>query len=209
MRFFYLEENMANKVKFGLKNLYIASVTEGQSGITFGTPAPWPGSVSLTMEPQGDTSPFYADDTKYYVATSNDGYEVTLETALVPDWFIEQYLGQSKDDDGNLVEKNTDMPSYFAALFEFTGDKKAIRHCLFYCQASRPSQEAETKGESAEVKTEEITFTAMALPGTDIIKKKSTEDTTSAKYTAWYTSVSIPSFTPPTPGIPEGNEEDN
>lgn len=185
---------MENKVKFGLKNLYIASVTEGQSGITFGTPQKWPGLVSLSMEPQGDSSAFYADDTKYYVATSNDGYEVTVETALVPDWFRENYLGETKDTDGNLVEQNTDLPKYFAALFEFTGDQKATRHCLYYCQASRPTQEGETKGESAEVKTEEIKFTAMALPGTNVIKKKSTEDTTSAAYAAWYTTVSTPSF---------------
>ena len=185
---------MENKVKFGLKNLYIASVTEGQSGITFGTPKRWPGLVSLSMEPQGDSSAFYADDTKYYVATSNDGYEVTVESALVPDWFRKDYLGERTDTDGNLVESNTDTPNYFAALFEFTGDQKATRHCLYYCQATRPTIEGETKGESAEVKTEEIKFTAMALPGTDVIKKKTTEETTTAKYDAWYTSVSVPSF---------------
>ena len=190
---------MANKVKFGLKNLYIAPYSvSSQGAVTYGTPVAWPGSVSLSMEPQGESNSFYADDTKYYVATSNDGYEVTLETALVPDWFIKDYLGQTVDSVGNLVEQNTDTPAYFAALFEFTGDQKAIRHCLFYCQASRPTQEAETKGESAEVKTEEIKFTAMAIPGTDIIKKKSTDDTTSAAYEAWYTTVAVPTF--PTPG---------
>lgn len=185
---------MSNKVKFGLKNLYVAKVTEGTSGVTFGTPVAWPGSVSLTMEPQGESNAFYADDSKYYVANSNDGYEITLETALVPDWFYKDYLGQTADTDGNLVEKTTDTPEKFAMLFEFTGDQKAIRHCLYYCQAERPSQEAETKGESAEVKTEEIKVTAMALPGTDIIKKKSTDDTTSSAYSGWYTTVTTPSF---------------
>lgn len=192
---------MANKVKFGLKNLYVASVTEGTNGtITFGTPQSWPGAVSVSMEPQGETNAFYADDTKYYVTTSNDGYEMDLETALVPDWFLENYLGQNKDTEGNLIEQNTDTPAHFAMLFEFTGDQKAIRHCLFYCQAERPTIEAETKGESAEVKTEEITITAMALPGTDIIKKKSTDDTTSAAYAAWYTSITTPTFPSSTPG---------
>ena len=186
---------MANKVKFGLKNLYIASVTEGTGGsITFGTPKAWPGAVSLTMEPQGETNAFYADDIKFFVTNSNDRYEVTLETALVPDWFLEDYLGQTVDTDENLVEQTTDMPAHFAMLFEFTGDQKAIRHCMYYCQANRPAQEAETKGESAEVKTEEITVTSMALPGTNIIKKKSTDDTTAAKYEAWYTTVTTPSF---------------
>ena len=196
---------MSNKVKFGLKNLYIASVTVGaNNAITFGEPVSWPGSVSLTMDPQGESNPFYADDSKFYVSTSNDGYEVTLETALVPDWFLEDYLGQSKDSVGNLIEQNTDHPAYFAALFEFTGDQKAIRHCQFYCQAARPTQEAETKGESAEVKTEEITFTAMALPGTNIIKKKSTDDTTTEAYNSWYQTVATPSFA--TAGIPQQGE---
>ena len=87
---------MSNKVKFGLKNLYIASVTVGEgNAITFGNPVSWPGSVSLTMDPQGESNPFYADDSKFYVSTSNDGYEVTLETALVPDWFLKDYLGHS------------------------------------------------------------------------------------------------------------------
>lgn len=146
------------------------------------------------MEPQGESNAFFADDSKYYVANSNDGYEVTLETAMVPDSFLEDYLGQTTDIDGNLVEKTTDSPAHFALLFVFTGDTKAIRHCLFYCQSERPTQEAETKGESAEVKTEEITITAVALPGTDIIKKKSTEDTTSSAYSSWYTTVATPTF---------------
>lgn len=196
---------MSNKVKFGLKSLFIAKVTEGTDGaITFGAPRSWPGSVSLTMDPQGDTNAFYADDCKYYVTTSNDGYEVSLETALVPDWFTEEYLGETKDTDGNLVEQTTDSPNHFAALFEFTGDKKAIRHCLFYCQASRPTVEGETKGESAEVKTESISFTSMALPGTNIIKKKSTEETDATKYANWYNEVVTPQFT--TVGIPQEGE---
>ena len=197
---------MSNKVKFGLKNLYIAPVTEGEgNAITFGAPVAWPGSVSLTMEPQGDTSAFYADDGKYYVTTSNAGYDVTLETALVPDWFTEQYLGETVDSDGNLVEQTIDTPEKFAALFEFTGDKKAMRHCLFYCQASRPTIEGETKGESAEVKTESISFNAMAIPGPNIIKKRSTDATDATAYNNWYQSVTIPEFT--TEGIPEEGGE--
>ena len=55
-----------------------------------------------------------------------------------------------------------------------------------------------------EVKTEEITFTAMALPGTDIIKKKSTDDTTTEAYNSWYQTVSTPSFA--TAVIPQEGE---
>ena len=60
------------------------------------------------------------------------------------------------------------------------------------------------KDRNLAAKTEEITITAMALPGTDIIKKKSTTDTTSAAYTAWYQTVASPTFpAAKTEGIPE------
>lgn len=93
----------------------------------------------------------------------------------------------------------------FAALFEFNADKRSIRHCLFYCQASRPTLEGETKGESAEVKTESISFSAMAIPGTDIVKKRSTDDTTSDAYQNWYKTVTVPQFT--ATGIPAQDDE--
>ena len=39
------------------------------------------------MEPQGDSSPFYADNIVYFTSISNTGYEGDLEMALFPDQF--------------------------------------------------------------------------------------------------------------------------
>ena len=64
-----------NKVKFGLSNVHIAKITEADGVITYGTPFAMPGAISLTADPAGDTTPFYADNIKYYIATSNQGYE--------------------------------------------------------------------------------------------------------------------------------------
>lgn len=58
--------NKANKVKFGLKNVHYAMLTEADGGeVTYGTPVAILGAVNLSMDAQGDTSTFYADDMAY------------------------------------------------------------------------------------------------------------------------------------------------
>jgi hypothetical protein len=43
---------MANKVKFGFKNCYYATITEGAGGaITYGTPVALKGAVSMSLSP--------------------------------------------------------------------------------------------------------------------------------------------------------------
>ena len=77
-----------NKVKFGLKNVHVAAVTEGEDGAyTFETPERIKGAVSMALSPVGDTTSFYADDEEYFTSIANNGYDGTLEMALIPNDF--------------------------------------------------------------------------------------------------------------------------
>lgn len=185
--------NTNNKVKFGLKNCHYAKATLDidTGAVTFGTPVAIPGAVNLSLDPEGDNEPFYADDMVYYMTSVNNGYSGDLEVALLPDSFRKDILKETEDANGVMVEDSTVEPEHFALLFEFSGDKKKIRHCLYYCSAARPTIEGKTNEDSKEVQTETIEIKASPLPS-GYVKVKTGNNTTDEVYNGWYTKVYEP-----------------
>ena len=191
---------MGNKVKYNLKNVHAAKLTKGNDGtFTYATPQAIPGAVSISLDAEGDSSPFYADGIVYFRSTSNNGYSGDLEIALIPEWFRAEILQEIKDSNGVLVERSDITESvYFALLFEFDGDVNAIRHVLYNCTASRPSIESETKEDTIEPGTETLSLTAD--PREDgLVKSRTGDDTSTNTYRNWYRSVYIPQETAATP----------
>ena len=182
-----------NKVKYNLKNVHAARLTVGEQGaFTYAAPQAIPGAVSISLDAEGDTSPFYADGIVYFRSNTNNGYSGDLEIALIPEWFRTDILLEEKDSNGVLVEKSTitAVPK-FALLFEFDGDVHGIRHVLYNCSASRPSIASETKEDTIEPVTETLSLTAD--PRADGLVKARTGDTTTEEtYNNWYQSVYVP-----------------
>ena len=182
--------NTPNKVKYGLKNAHYALLTIAEDGtVTYGKPIPIPGSVSLTMDAQGDTSTFYADNMAYFVTAANDGYSGTFEVALIPDQFRQDVLHETMDEAAQvLVENINNQTSPFALLFEFDGDKKVTRHVLYNCTCTRPSVSGGTTTNTKEPSTETMNLTASPLPNGNT-KARTTVDTPAAQYAGWYDAV--------------------
>lgn len=149
----------SNKVKFGLSNVHIAKITEVNGEITYGTPFEMRGAVGLTAEPEGETTPFYADNIQYYVAVANNGYSGDLEIAMTPKEFLTQILGQEEDTNGALFESSDDANARFALMGEIDGDVKKRRFVYFDCTATRPSAEMNTIEDTKEPQTDTITIT--------------------------------------------------
>lgn len=180
---------MANKIKYGIRNVYYAVATEGTGGaLTYATPVAIPGAVNLSLSAEGETSPFYADDVIYFQSTSNNGYSGSLEVALIPDSFKADVLLETVNSSGVSVEKSNVTPKEFALLFEFQGDDKATRHALLRCSCSRPDVAGATKEASIEPQTETLNITAMPRIN-DYVVKASCPQTASTAYTAWYSAV--------------------
>jgi len=151
------------KVKFGLKNVHMAPITGiTDNKYTYGDIIEVPGAVNISLEPQGDSNDFYADNIKYFSAYANNGYSGDLEIALITDEFREKILGESKDTNGALFENVNDKFTSFAFGFQIDGDEKGRKFWYYNCSCSRPKNEAKTIESSKEPSTDSLTINAMA-----------------------------------------------
>lgn len=191
---------MANKIKYGLRNVYYAIATIGTDGTaSYDSPVAFPGAVSLSIEPQGETSPFYADNIVYYTSISNTGYEGDLEMARIIDSFKTDVLGEIADDKNVYLEDAGASPIHFALMFQFEGDESATRHVLYNCVATRTSLSGSTKTESIEPQTETVSLTAASVYFSsiqkDIVKASTSAATDSTTYNGWNSTVYTPTVT--------------
>lgn len=184
---------MANKVRFGLKNVYYAPATISAANVaTYGNPVAIPGAVSLELDMQGERTKFRADNIDYWVGNSNNGYEGDLEMALFPDQFKIDVLGYVKDSNDVVFEDVAATGNPFALLFEFDGDDHQTRHVLYNCVATRPGLNGRTTEETITPETERVTITATAIHNAtlnkDVVKASVTPEQ-STQYSAWFSSV--------------------
>lgn len=195
---------MANKIKFGLKNVHYAIATETYNpstgwATTYGAVMPWAGAVSISLDPQGDNTNFYADDGVYAVIGNNNGYSGDFESALIPEAVETSILNRTLDATDKVVYESADdanTTKYFALLFEFTGDDSGKRYVFYRCTLTRPTVAGQTKGDSVDVQTESVTITATPRLDADHLTMAHTGDTTtSTVYEGWYSSVWTPNGT--------------
>jgi phi13 family phage major tail protein len=183
-----------NKVKFNLKNVHYAKMTVNTQGvITYATPVHIPGAVSVSFDPQGESSPFYADGIVYYRSTNNNGYSGTLEMALIPDSFRKDILQETEDAKGVLAEDATEREQvHFALLFEFDGDKKTTRHAMLNCTANRMNISSSTKEETITPVTESLTINCDPRESDMLVKYSTGDGVDEEVYNSWYSAVYVP-----------------
>ena len=190
---------MSNKVKYGLKNVYYAVATiDADNKATYDTPVAWKGAVNLSLDAEGDTTKFRADNMNYWIGQSNNGYSGDFESALIPDSFKKDVLGYAEDGDGALYEIKDVHTKYFALLFQFEGDANATRHVLYKCSATRPTISGQTTDETIEPQTETLTITADAITvaavNCDVVKASVKEGDDA--YAGWFSAVHQPTASP-------------
>ena len=194
---------MSNKVRYGLKNLYIAfSDTTASSQPAWDAPEAVPGIVGFKPSTEGDEQKFYADNVLYFTSTKNDGYKADLEIALIPDAVLAEMLGWEIDDNGALVEIADASPKKFALMGQVEGDDKARRFVYYDCQAARPSKEEKTSESNIDPQTETVELTIFPIEIDSLLLVKAVLEATaenegaSGLYTTFFDAVYTPTITP-------------
>lgn len=177
-----------SKVRFGIKNAYYSKITESEGTITYATPKALKGAINLSLSPVGENAEIYADDILYFNENVNNGYDGTLELALISDDFKSDILGEIADSNGVIEENATASQHNFALLCEFTTDSGATKFAFYNCSASRSEIAGSTKTATKEFATETINL--QIRPNADGIVQRHTNDTTdSTVVNNWYASV--------------------
>lgn len=181
--------NETNKVHYDLIDVHVAPLTIEAGKVTFGVPKALPGSISMDLAAQGNTVKLRADGIVYYQSASNNGYDGSLNLAMVPDWFRQEYLGEILTETDKVQVENAEAESKpFALLYGFKYDKKQRRHVLYSCLANRPGIKGENKENQKDPDTESLPISAVPLPGGDV-KASTTADTPDTVYSGWMTAV--------------------
>ena len=188
------------KYRYGLANTHYAlwNPTTGE----YGELKPIPGAVSLTLSTEGgDSSDFYADNGIWATfAGTNGGYSGDLELANIPDSVRVDLLGEIVDSETGVQFETTNAePPEFALVTEMITSNDVMAFAFYSCKASRSEINANTKGESPDVDTEnlplrigsrEFTYDGNKLSFVQGHIEKSQAN--AEKYAAFFNSVVIP-----------------
>lgn len=185
---------MANKVEFGISNLYVGTYSVGTTGtVTMGTPYHQAGAVSFSPEEQSENSKFYADNVVYWSGFTGGTFEGDLEVAKFDDAFKTQFLGYVSKADGGLgIVKNISKPDVYIA-FQVEGDAEARRIIMYNCSLGGIKRSYSTIEDSKEPVTETIAVTVAGDNGTGISMVSYNQSSTG--YSTLFTNPPAPTTT--------------
>ena len=182
-----------NKITYGISNVHVFPITSTDaSGVpTYDSKViSMPGATELSLDAEGSSDPFYADDVVYYQGVVNNGYSGSVTLADIPEDFLTVVMKEIKSEGGTFFEDASVEPLEFAMAFEFKGDQKKRRHLFYRCKATRPSLESKTKEDSIEPNTPELEIVVMPRFDNNTVKARCEEGDTD--YSTWYTKPVTP-----------------
>lgn len=185
---------MANKVEFGISNLYVGTYNVAADGtVTLGTPYHQAGAVSFSPDEDSENTKFYADNVVYYSSYTGGSFEGDLEVAKFDDDFKTDFLGYvAKTDGGLAVVKNATKPSVYI-MFQVEGDAESRRIIMYNCSLGGISREYATIEDTKEPATESISVTVAGDNATGVSMVSYGQSATG--YATLFTAPPVPSLT--------------
>lgn len=186
------------KVLFNIKKLQMSPITAMTAdGLpTYASPIKVPGTVSLKLDQEGESEPFYADGIAYFSAPASTMYTGSLENAHFPPEVLKAIYAYIEDNNLNLVE--TDDPvKEFGAQFACDSDDGEVYFTLYRVSSTKPNINLQTKESKATINGESVNITVSPVvlaDGKTVIKSFANKE--ASNYSDYFSKIELPSFTP-------------
>ena len=145
---------MANEQKYipmvGVDMLYYAKVTtDTQTEYAASTPTRVPGLTEAGINPNAQSSTFYADNGAYDNAVALGDLDIAIACADVPPGLQKDLFGYKYDAETGEMAVSDVNPPYVAILYRIQKSNGAYRYVTIYKAKAVPNEEkAQTKGGS-------------------------------------------------------------
>lgn len=177
----------------GLRDLYRAPITVEESGEEkYGTPVRMAKAISAEMSVEVAEAILYADDGADKVVKEFVSGELTLNVNDLTPADLAAILGQTQDDDQVVYAGENDDPPYMAIGFRAKKSNGMYKYIWLYkVKFAIPSESYQTKGDSIEFTTPEITGKFIKRPD-GLWKAEHVALPTETAAKSWFTAVREP-----------------
>ena len=181
----------------GLKDLYYAKITESTAEnatkTTYDVPKRMAKAISADLTVEVAEGTLHADDGVDAVEREFSGGELTLNINDLENYVIADILGQEAGDDGVVYANAGDNAPYVAVGFRAKKPGGKYKYIWLYkVKFAIPNENYQTKGDSIEFHTPEITGTILQRPDDGNWKADYVALPTDSVAAAWFTAVKEP-----------------
>ena len=147
----------------GMDKLYYATITDGVSGETYGTPALIGKAMSADISIEHNECELYGDDAVAEAVREFKSGKITLGTTNLDSGVVEALTGARVDSKGALIAASEDTAPYVAVGFRAKKSDGKYRYIWLYrVKFGIPTENAATKGSSVSFSTPTIEGTIYA-----------------------------------------------
>ncbi len=146
-----------------LDNIHYAMLTTDEVGVpvVYGEIKKLPGGIDVTITPNAQSTPQYADNGKVANFVSAGDVNITVEMTALPTETQADWLGHMIDERGGIVENKDDTPDYFAFGFRTeTSEGKQKLVWLYKVKAAPPEEKYHTLAGDVTYSTTTTTLSA-------------------------------------------------
>lgn len=184
------------KVLFNIKKLKMYPITSISSANvpTYGTGLNVPGTVSLTLDSEESSDPFYADGEAYYTPNGSETSTGTLENAMFTKEVLKGIYAYVEDTNGNMLATDGQVKE-FGMQFACDSDDGEVYFTFYRVSSTKPGINLTTNAPSATINPQSVNLTATAINlanGTAI--SRSFADKTATNYATYFEGITLPTL---------------